>query len=164
MQFPFLVCLQCCFVLSGAAFDFVLKVVAADLFSCGAALVFPGFDLITGVNGVEERDVNNVQLVLSIADHVETFDALGLAFFFVKRLVLNPLFNLFRVGERVYSALFDIGGSVTFFQIWLLYSLRRIGALSRSFSVMNKGVVNAPADRESSMLLRLESRRCFYSY
>ena len=139
----------------GAASVFVFGVAAVVFFFCGAAFVFPGFDLITGVNRVEERDVNNVQLVLSIADCVATFDALGLTFFFVEILVVNPLFNLFGVDERVYSALWDIGRSVIVCLIWSLYSLQRIGGLSRSYSMMNKGVVDASADRDASMLLWL---------
>ena len=104
---PALVCLCCCFVLFGAAFYPIFEVAAADFSSFGAALVFPRFDLITGVNGVEETDANNVQLVLSIADHVATLVASGLTFFVVERLSVNSLFisNLFGVDERVYSAL-----------------------------------------------------------
>ena len=80
---PALVCLCCCFVLFGAASDFFFEVAGAVFFFCGKAFVFPGFDLVTGANGAEERDVNNVQFVLTMADHVATFDELGLAFFFV---------------------------------------------------------------------------------
>ena len=51
---------------------------------------------------MEQRDINNVQLALSIVDCIATFDVSGLAFFFVEKLAVNPLFNLFGVDERVY--------------------------------------------------------------
>ena len=50
---------------------------------------------------MEQRDINNVQLALSIVDCIATFDVSGLAFFFVEKLAVDPLFNLFGVDESV---------------------------------------------------------------